>query len=77
MSECGRWAAVDVTGPDVAYAMSYTLPRGGYALYVQACDHARAYSLYPLGAEVISLPMRGANTCTHPWLGMFACSSAA
>ena len=35
MSECGRWAAVDVTGPDVAYAMTYTLPRRGYALYVR------------------------------------------
>ena len=34
MCACGRCAAVDVTGPDAAYAMLYSLSRRGYALCV-------------------------------------------
>ena len=31
----GRWPVVDGAAPDAAYAMSYSLPRRGYALYVR------------------------------------------
>ena len=39
MSACGRWAAVDDTGPDAAYAMSYSLPRRGYAAQHMLHEH--------------------------------------